>query len=107
MRHPERIATTAILRVIGVGIGAWAVEVPRIKKRRLIGTVAQRCAFFFALGALIAMPLAGKLAPLLCSGRATGLLAAAFVINCHFLHWSRTFPAYGLPCLRSVRRTAH
>jgi MFS family permease len=82
MRHPERIATTAIFLVNGLGIGAWAVEVPRIKESLGLTEPSLGIAlFFFALGALIAMPLAGKLAPLLGSGRSTALLAAAFAIT--------------------------
>ena len=93
MRHPERVATTAIFLVNGLGIGAWAVEVPRIKESLGLSEPSLGIAlFFFALGALIAMPLAGKLAPLFGSGRATALLAAAFAITLPFPALVPNFP---------------
>lgn len=81
MRSPERIATTAVFLVNGLGIGAWAVEVPRIKESLGLSDPSLGMALFcFALGALVAMPLAGKLAPRFGSGRATAILGAAFVV---------------------------
>ena len=77
----ERIATLAVFLANGFGIGAWAVEVPRIKESLALSDTQLGFALFaFALGAIIAMPLAGKLAPRFGSGRATALLAAAFVV---------------------------
>ncbi|WP_323120089.1 MFS transporter [Burkholderia alba] len=77
----ERIATLAIFLANGFGIGAWAVEVPRIKERLALSDTALGIALFaFALGAIVAMPLAGRLAPRFGSGRATALLGAAFVV---------------------------
>ncbi|SAL80250.1 transport protein [Caballeronia terrestris] len=77
----ERIATLAVFLANGFGIGAWAVEVPRIKESLALSDTALGIALFaFALGAIVAMPLAGRLAPRFGSGRATALLAVAFVI---------------------------
>lgn len=77
----ERIATLAVFLANGFGIGAWAVEVPRIKEHLALTDTSLGIALFaFALGAIVAMPLAGRLAPRLGSGRATALLGAAFVI---------------------------
>ncbi|MGF6571331.1 MFS family permease [Paraburkholderia sp. GAS333] len=77
----ERIATIAVFLANGFGIGAWAVEVPRIKESLALSDTALGIALFaFALGAIVAMPLAGQLAPRFGSGRATALLGAAFVI---------------------------
>ncbi|HZZ09941.1 MAG TPA: MFS transporter [Paraburkholderia sp.] len=77
----ERIATLGVFLANGFGIGAWAVEVPRIKESLALSDTALGIALFaFALGAIIAMPLAGQLAPRFGSGRATALLGAAFVI---------------------------
>jgi MFS family permease len=77
----ERLATLAVFLANGFGIGAWAVEVPRIKEHLSLSDTALGMALFaFALGAIVAMPLAGRLAPRLGSGRATALLGAAFVV---------------------------
>ncbi|MGF6757108.1 MFS transporter [Paraburkholderia sp. GAS42] len=77
----ERIATLAVFLANGFGIGAWAVEVPRIKESLALSDAALGIALFaFALGAIVAMPLAGRLAPRFGSGRATALLGAAFVV---------------------------
>ncbi|SMG50738.1 MFS transporter [Paraburkholderia susongensis] len=77
----ERIATIGVFLANGFGIGAWAVEVPRIKEGLSLGDASLGIALFcFALGAIVAMPLAGQLAPRFGSGRATALLGAAFAI---------------------------
>ncbi|MGF6741546.1 hypothetical protein [Paraburkholderia atlantica] len=77
----ERIATLAVFLANGFGIGAWAVEVPRIKESLALSDTSLGVALFcFALGAIVAMPLAGQLAPRVGSGRATALLGAAFAI---------------------------
>lgn len=77
----ERVATTAVFLANGLGIGAWAVEVPRIKEALSLSDTALGLALFaFALGAIVAMPLAGRLAPRFGSGRVTALLGIAFVI---------------------------
>jgi MFS family permease len=77
----ERIATTAVFLANGLGIGAWAVEVPRIKEALSLSDTSLGIALFcFALGAIVAMPLAGRLAPRFGSGRVTAFLGIAFVV---------------------------
>ena len=77
----ERLATLAVFLANGFGIGAWAVEIPRIKEHLSLSDSALGIALFcFALGAIVAMPLAGRLAPRFGSGRATALLGVAFFI---------------------------
>jgi MFS family permease len=91
----ERFATLAVFLANGFGIGAWAVEVPRIKENLSLSDTALGIALFaFALGAIVAMPLAGRLAPRVGSGRATALLGVAFVV-------ALSLPAFapGLPSL--------
>jgi MFS family permease len=78
----ERIATVGVFLANGFGIGAWAVEVPRIKESLTLSDTSLGIALFaFALGAIVAMPLAGQLAPRFGSGRATALLGAAFALT--------------------------
>ncbi len=75
------MATLGVFLANGFGIGAWAVEVPRIKENLVLSDTSLGIALFaFALGAIVAMPLAGQLAPRFGSGRATALLGAAFVV---------------------------
>jgi MFS family permease len=77
----ERIATTAVFLANGLGIGAWAVEVPRIKEELGLSNTALGIALFaFALGAIVSMPLAGRMVPRFGSGRATAFLAVIFVL---------------------------
>jgi len=77
----ERIATLAVFLANGFGIGAWAVEIPRIKESLSLSDTSLGIALFaFALGAIVAMPLAGRLAPRFGSGRATAVLGATFVV---------------------------
>ncbi|MCC8396016.1 MFS transporter [Paraburkholderia sp. MMS20-SJTR3] len=77
----ERIATLGVFLANGFGIGAWAVEVPRIKESLALSDASLGLALFcFALGAIVAMPLAGRLAPRFGSGRATALLGVTFAI---------------------------
>ncbi|MGF6724773.1 MFS family permease [Paraburkholderia sp. GAS41] len=93
----ERIATLAVFMANGFGIGAWAVEVPRIKEHLSLSDASLGIALFsFALGAIVAMPLAGRLAPRLGSGRATALLGAAFVIA---LPLPALMPNFGMLCV--------
>ncbi|WP_235993604.1 MFS transporter [Paraburkholderia solitsugae] len=81
----ERVATLGVFLANGFGIGAWAVEVPRIKESLSLSDASLGIALFaFALGAIVAMPLAGQLAPRFGSGRATALLSAAFVVALPF-----------------------
>lgn len=93
----ERIATLAVFLANGFGIGAWAVEVPRIKEQLALSDASLGIALFaFALGAIVAMPLAGRLAPRLGSGRATALLGVAFFIA---LPLPALAPNFALLCL--------
>jgi MFS family permease len=93
----ERIATVAVFLANGFGIGAWAVEVPRIKEHLALSDASLGIALFaFALGAIVAMPLAGRLAPRLGSGRATALLGAAFIVA---LPLPALAPSFPLLCL--------
>jgi hypothetical protein len=89
----ERIATLAVFMANGFGIGAWAVEVPRIKEHLSLSDTSLGIALFaFALGAVVAMPFAGRLAPRLGSGRATALLGAAFVVALPLPALAPSFP---------------
>jgi len=92
----ERLATTAMFLVNGLGIGAWAVEIPRIKDRLALTEAALGSALFvFALGAILAMALSGPLARRFGSGRTTRWLGFAFVLT---LPLPALAPGYGPLC---------
>jgi MFS family permease len=77
----ERCATVAVFFANGFAIGAWAVEVPRVKEKLGLSDTALGIALFaFALGAIVAMPLAGRFSAKLGSGRTTALLGALFIV---------------------------
>ena len=82
MKHfTERTATMAVFLANGFGIGAWAVEIPRIKERLALANSSLGLALFaFAFGALVAMGLAGRLARRGGSGRGTAIMGLAFAL---------------------------
>jgi MFS family permease len=93
----ERLATTAVFLANGLGTGAWAVEVPRIKEMLALSHAALGLALFvFALGALAAMGLTGRLVAKLGSGRGTALMGGAFIIA---LPLPALAPDFALLCL--------
>jgi hypothetical protein len=95
-----RAATTAIFLVNGVGIGAWAVEIPRIKALLALSDARLGAALFtFALGAILAMAFSGPLAARFGSGRMTLGLGVAFVLA---LPLPALAPGYGWLCAALV-----
>ncbi|PCE27883.1 MFS transporter [Paraburkholderia acidicola] len=77
----ERVATTAIFLANGLGIGAWAVEIPRIKEALALSDSLLGIALLaFGLGAIVAMQLAGRFSLRFGSGRLTAALAIAFAV---------------------------
>lgn len=77
----QRLATLAVFLANGLGIGAWAVEIPRIKEKLVLSDAQLGLALLaFALGAIVAMPLAGRLAPRFGAGRAAAVAAALFAL---------------------------
>jgi MFS family permease len=77
----ERIATIGAFFANGLGIGAWAAEIPRIKEHLgLSDTLLGIALLSFAAGAIIAMPMAGRIALRLGTPRSTVLASGAFVV---------------------------
>ncbi|CAM2140719.1 MFS transporter [Pararobbsia alpina] len=77
----ERIATIGAFFANGLGIGAWAAEIPRIKEHLgLSDTLLGIALLSFAAGAIIAMPMAGRVALRLGTPRSTLLASLAFVV---------------------------
>jgi MFS family permease len=88
-RHPndvstparERIATLGIFLANGIGIGAWAASIPRIKEHLALSDSTLGLALLaFAAGAIVAMPLAGRIALRFGTPRSTLCAALCFVV---------------------------
>ncbi|HTJ92125.1 MAG TPA: MFS transporter [Pararobbsia sp.] len=76
----ERIATIGAFFANGLGIGAWAAEIPRLKEHlALSDTLLGIALLSFAAGAIIAMPMAGRIALRLGTPRSTLVASLAFV----------------------------
>ena len=77
--EPDRLATTGIFLVNGLGIGAWASSIPWFAARlELSAGLLSLVLLAFAVGAVLSMPAAGLLAPRLGTGRAASLAALSF-----------------------------
>jgi MFS family permease len=74
----ERIATIGVFLANGIGIGTWAASIPRIKEHLAVSDTELGFALLaFAAGAIVAMPLAGRIALRFGTPRST-LCAACF-----------------------------
>lgn len=81
-RWAERLATSGIFLITGFGIGAWAAALPALKAKLLLTDGLLSVALLsFAVGAVIAMPIAGVLAPRVGTGRATKGCAILFAVS--------------------------
>lgn len=75
----ERAAVTAVFLANGLGIGAWAASLPAFKTQMQLSNGALSLALLgFAVGAVLAMPVTGLLAPRLGPARVTQLAALCF-----------------------------
>jgi MFS family permease len=75
----ERCANSAVFFSNGLGIGAWAASIPVLQARlRLSDGALSLVLLGFAFGAVLAMPITGRLAPRIGVARATRLSALAF-----------------------------
>ncbi len=90
----ERAAVTTVFLANGLGIGAWAASIPVFKARLALSDGALSLALLaFAAGAVLAMPLAGLLAPRLGTGRATRLAAPVFAATLLLPPMAASLPA--------------
>lgn len=75
----ERAATTAAFLASGLGIGAWAAAIPTFRNALALSNGALSLALLaFAVGAVLAMQLAGRLAHRVGTARATRLAVLLF-----------------------------
>jgi MFS family permease len=79
---PDRLATAGVFLGNGLGIGAWAAAIPVLQQRLALSNGALSLALLaFAVGAVVAMPVAGLLAPRLGTARASRWAGAAFAMS--------------------------
>jgi MFS family permease len=77
----ERVANSGIFLCNGLGIGAWAASIPLLQARLHLSDGALSIVLLgFAAGAVLAMPLTGRLAPRFGVARATRFSALAFAV---------------------------
>ena len=75
----QRLATLEIFLANGLGIGAWAAAIPRVKADLALSDAGLSVALLaFAAGAIISMPLMGLFAHRLRSGPASVIAGFAF-----------------------------
>ena len=76
---PQRLGTLSVFLANGLGIGAWAAAIPRIKSDLALSDAGLSFALLaFAAGGIVAMPLTGLLAHRFRSGLASILGGFAF-----------------------------
>lgn len=76
---PQRLGTLSVFLANGLGIGAWAAAIPRVKADLALSDAGLSFALLaFAAGGIVAMPLTGLLAHRLRSGPASIVAGFAF-----------------------------
>ena len=76
---PQRLGTLGVFLANGLGIGAWAAAIPRVKADLALSDAGLSFALLaFAAGGIVAMPLTGLLAHRLRSGPASIVAGFAF-----------------------------
>jgi hypothetical protein len=76
---PQRLGTLSVFLANGLGIGAWAAAIPRIKADLALSDAGLSFALLaFAAGGIVAMPLTGLVAHRLRSGPASIVAGFAF-----------------------------
>lgn len=77
----DRLAIGAVFLANGLGIGAWAAALPGLQRNLSFSTAQLSLALLaFAIGAVIAMPLAGAIAARIGAARLTRLSAVSFAV---------------------------
>lgn len=91
---PERAAVTAIFLASGLGIGVWAVAIPAFKITLHLSDGALSLPLLgFAVGAILAMPMAGLLAGRIGTARVTRIWAVLFAASVLVPPFCTTLPA--------------
>ncbi len=88
---PQRFATLGVFLANGLGIGAWAAAIPRVKADLALSDAGLSVALLaFAAGAILAMPLMGVFGHRLRSGPASVIAGFAFAAALAALGFARS-----------------
>jgi MFS family permease len=88
---PQRFATLSVFLANGLGIGAWAAAIPRIKADLALSDAGLSLALLaFAAGGMTAMPLMGLFAHRLRSGPASIVAGFAFAAAIAWIGFARS-----------------
>ena len=88
---PQRFATLSVFLANGLGIGAWAAAIPRIKADLALSDAGLSVALLaFAAGGMMAMPLMGLFAHRLRSGPASIVAGFAFAAAIAWIGFARS-----------------
>ena len=88
---PQRFATLSVFLANGLGIGAWAAAIPRIKADLALSDAGLSVALLaFAAGGMTAMPLMGLFAHRLRSGPASIVAGFAFAAAIAWIGFARS-----------------
>ncbi|MBV8616621.1 MAG: MFS transporter, partial [Acetobacteraceae bacterium] len=78
---PRRLATASVFAASGIGFGAWAANIPRLREAAGLDDASLGVLLFcVSLGAVLAMRLVGRLAGRVGTARACGISAACLVV---------------------------
>jgi MFS family permease len=79
---PRRLAMTSVFAASGIGFGAWAGNIPRLREAAGLDDASLGLVLFcVSLGAVLAMRLVGRLARRVRTARACGVSAACLVVT--------------------------
>ena len=105
---PQRLGTLGVFLANGLGIGAWAAAIPRLKADLALSDAGLSFALLaFAAGGIVAMPLTGLLAHRLRSGLASicgGFAFAAAIAAIGFTSSLEILSRDGVSCGNDERR---
>ena len=88
---PQRLGTLSVFLANGLGIGAWAAAIPRVKADLALSDAGLSFALLaFAAGGIVAMPLTGLVAHRLRSGPAAIVAGFAFAVAIAAIGFTRS-----------------
>ena len=101
---PQRLGTLSVFLANGLGIGAWAAAIPRIKADLALSDAGLSFALLaFAAGGIVAMPLTGLVAHRLRSGPASIVAGFAFAAAIAAIGFTRSLESLSaIACLAGM-----
>ncbi|HEY1887516.1 MAG TPA: MFS transporter, partial [Roseiarcus sp.] len=101
---PQRLGTLSVFLANGLGIGAWAAAIPRVKADLALTDAGLSFALLaFAAGGIVAMPLTGLVAHRLRSGPASIVAGFAFAAAIAAIGFTRSLESLSaIACLAGM-----